>query len=110
MSNCLNGMAPRNIEYIFELVPRKNRSVACEFNGGNWIRSLRSKITLLVQIEEFISLWIRLQDFYLQPQVPNSITWKWSLDNVFIVNLAYKVQSIKSCSHIKSSLAMEGKG
>jgi hypothetical protein len=64
----LNGMAPRNLApNLFELVSRKNKSVACEFNGENWIRSLRNKITSSVQIEEFVSLWIRLHEFHLQP-------------------------------------------
>ncbi|WVZ89665.1 LOW QUALITY PROTEIN: hypothetical protein U9M48_036039 [Paspalum notatum var. saurae] len=82
--NWLDGMAPRNLApHLFELVPRKNKSVACEINGGNWIRSLRSKITSTVQIEEFVSLWITLQDFQLQPKVLDSITWKWNPNGVF---------------------------
>jgi hypothetical protein len=84
-------MAPRNLAPIlFELVSRKNKSVVYEFNGENWIRSLRNKITSSIQIEEFISFWIRLHEFHLQPQVSDSITWKWSSDDAFTVNLAYK--------------------
>jgi hypothetical protein len=50
-------MVPRNLApHLFELVSRKNKSVANEINDGNWIRSLRSKITSMVQIEEFVSL------------------------------------------------------
>jgi hypothetical protein len=75
----LDGMAPRNLApHLFELVSRKNKSVAIEINDGNWIRSLRGKITSTVQIEEFVSLLFRLHDFHLQPQVPDSITWKWN--------------------------------
>jgi hypothetical protein len=37
----LDGMAPRNLApHLFELVSRKNKSVAIEINDGNWIRSL----------------------------------------------------------------------
>jgi hypothetical protein len=53
----LDDMAPRNLApHLFELVSRKNKSVANEINDVNWIRPLRSKITSMVQIEEFVSL------------------------------------------------------
>jgi hypothetical protein len=53
----LDDMAPRNLApHLFKLVSRKNKSVAIEINDGNWIRSLRGKITYTVQIEEFVSL------------------------------------------------------
>jgi hypothetical protein len=99
----LDGMAPRNLApHLFELVSRKNKSVAIEINDGNWIRSLRGKITSTVQIEEFVSLWFRLHDFHLQPQVPDSIAWKWNPDGVFTVKSAYNAQFIGSYNHINS--------
>ena len=99
----LDGMAPRNLApHLFELVSRKNKSVAIEINDGNWIRSLRGKITSTVQIEEFVSLWFRLHDFHLQPQVLDSITWKWNPDGVFTIKSVYNAQFIGSYSHINS--------
>jgi|SRR5688572_14914905 hypothetical protein len=98
-------MTPRNLApNLFELVSKKNKSVACEFIGENWIRSLRNKITSSVEIEDFVSLSIRLHEFHLQPQVSNSITWKWSPDGVFTVNSAYKAQFIGSYTNIKTGL------
>jgi hypothetical protein len=50
-------LTPRNLApHLFELVSRKNKSVVIEINDGNWIRSLRGKITSTVQIEEFVFL------------------------------------------------------
>jgi hypothetical protein len=63
---------------------------------------LRGKITSTVQIEEFVSLWFRLHDFHLQPQVSDSITWKWNPDGVFMVKSTYNAQFIGSYSHINS--------
>jgi hypothetical protein len=39
-------MAPRNIApHLFDLIPRKNNSVAHELSGQHWIKTLRSRIT-----------------------------------------------------------------
>lgn len=37
-----------------------------ELTNNNWIRTLRGKITTAIQIEEFASLWIRIQNVHLQ--------------------------------------------
>jgi hypothetical protein len=59
--NWLDGMASRNIApHLFNLILRKNYSVARELSGEHWIKTLRSRITSTVQIEEFLSLWTRL--------------------------------------------------
>jgi hypothetical protein len=73
----LDGEAPRNIApHLFKLVKRKNKSVAQELSNNAWIEALRNKITTSTQIEEFVSLWIRIQHIHLQPDVADSITWK----------------------------------
>ncbi|WVZ57411.1 hypothetical protein U9M48_007799 [Paspalum notatum var. saurae] len=40
------------------------------------------EITTAVQIEEFVSLWIRLQQVHLQPEIEDAITWKWTSDGI----------------------------
>ena len=62
--------------HLFELVKRKNKSVAQELSNNAWIEALRNKVTTSTQIEEFVSLWIRIQHIHLQPDVADSITWK----------------------------------
>ena len=47
-----------------------------ELRNNNWMRSLTRKITSAVHIEEFVSLWIRIQDVHLQQGVQDSITWR----------------------------------
>jgi hypothetical protein len=67
--NRLDGEAPRYLTpNLFRLVSRKNRMVQHEFNN-NWVRSIRGRITSTVHIEEFVSLWIWIQDVHLQHNV-----------------------------------------
>jgi hypothetical protein len=42
---------------------RKSSTNTRELSGQHWIKTMRSKITSTIQIEEFVSLWTRLQDF-----------------------------------------------
>ena len=51
-----------------------------EITNDTWIRALRRKITTATQVEEFISLLIRLQNILLQPAVEDKVTWKWLAD------------------------------
>ena len=58
----LDGEAPKNLApHLFELVKRKNRTVQQELNNNSWIRLLRGKITTATHLEEFVSLWLRVQ-------------------------------------------------
>jgi hypothetical protein len=100
----LDGMAPRNIAlHLFDLISRKNNSVSRELSREHWIKTLRSRITSTVQIEEFVSLWTRLCDFQLQPDSPDTIVWNRSLDGIFSVKLAYRAQFIGSYSHLNAN-------
>ena len=69
----LDGEAPRNLApHLFQLVKRKNRSVQQELQNNKWIRSLQGKITTATQVE-FVSLWLRIQNIHLQPDMQDSI-------------------------------------
>ena len=51
--------------HLFELVKQKNKTVEQELCNSNWITSLCGEIASLVQLEEFVSLWIQIQDTHL---------------------------------------------
>jgi hypothetical protein len=69
----VDGEAPRNLApHLFELVRRKNRSVQQELHNHAWIWALRGRITTATHVEEFVSLWIRLQNIQLQPGMQDS--------------------------------------
>lgn len=71
--NWLEGEAPRNLtQNLFQLAKRKNKTVHQEQVENAWIRSLRD-ITSAIHVEEFISLWIRIQNVQLLPKVHDSI-------------------------------------
>ena len=75
--NWLDGHAPRYLApNLFCLISRKNRTVKQELRNNNWMHKLGRKITSAVHIEEFVSLWIRIQDVHLQQGVQNTIIWR----------------------------------
>ena len=75
--NWLDGQAPRYLApNLFRLVSRRNRTVQQELRNNNWMHKLGRKITSAVHIEEFVSLWIRIQDVHLQQGVQNTIIWR----------------------------------
>jgi len=91
--NWLEGEAPRYLApNLFWLVSRRNRTVQQELRNNNWMRSLRGKITSAVHIEEFVSLWIRIQDVHLQQGIQDSITWQWTQDGTYSTRSAYRIQ------------------
>ena len=63
-----------------------------ELQNNNWMRSLRRKITSAVHTEEFVSLWIRIQDVHLQQGVQDSIIWQWTQDGTYSTRSAYRIQ------------------
>jgi hypothetical protein len=102
-NNWLDGEAPRYLApNLFRLATRKNRTVIQELRNNNWIRSLRGRITSATHVEEFVSLWIRIQDVHLLQGVPDSITWKWTPDGTYSTRSAYRMQFCGSFSTFRS--------
>jgi hypothetical protein len=92
-NNWLDGEAPKYLApSLFTMVRRKNKSVQQELRNNNWIRSLRGHITTATHIEEFVSLWIRIQEVHLVQGVKDSITWKWTPDGNYSTRSAYRIQ------------------
>jgi hypothetical protein len=56
------------------------------------MHSLRGEITTAVHIEDFVSLWIRIQDVHLQQGTQDSITWRWTPDGAYSTRSAYRIQ------------------
>jgi hypothetical protein len=66
---------------------------------------VRNKITTTTEIVEFVSLWTRIQDVHLLPGVPDTITWKWTPDGVFVRFYgAYRGHLLGSFRHLKVDL------
>jgi len=92
-ASLLDEEAPRNLaSHIFELVMRKNKTVEQEMRNDAWISALRNKITTTVQLQEFVALWIRLQDVSLQSEMQDTISWRWSSDEQYSPRSAYHIQ------------------
>jgi hypothetical protein len=104
----LDGAGPRHLApHLFDLAKRKNRSVKQELQNNSWIRSLSGQITTAVQIEEFISLWIRFQNIHLTPGIRDSIVWRWTTDDTYSTRLAYRMQFKGSYKGFQSNLMWE---
>jgi hypothetical protein len=103
--NWLDGEAPKNLApHLFELVSRKNRSVQQELHNGRWMHYLRNRVNTTEYIEEFVSLWIRIQAVHLQPGVRDSIIWRWTANGFYSTRSAYRIQFKGSYGIFKSHL------
>jgi hypothetical protein len=59
----LDGKVPKNLAaHLFELVRMKNKTVHQELSQDAWIQTVGRKITTSSQLQEFVSLWIHIQD------------------------------------------------
>jgi len=75
-----------------DLTKRKNRSVQQELHNASWTNHLSGWINTAEQLEEFVSLWLRVQAIELQQDVEDSITWRWTADDCSSARSAYTVQ------------------
>jgi hypothetical protein len=101
----LDGEAPRNLApHLFKLIRRKNKSVAQELTNSAWIQSLRGKITTTTQLEEFVYLWTRIRQVSLQPDVEDTLVWKWTQHGIYSSSSAYRAQFLGSYINHKISL------
>jgi len=67
-------------------------TVRQKLHNGNWIRALRAHITTTTQLQEFVGLWTRLQNVQLQPDVQDTIIWKWTAEGAYSTSSAYMIQ------------------
>jgi hypothetical protein len=89
----LDGEAPKNLApHLFQLVRRKNKTVQQELTNDAWIETLRGEISTATQLQEFVSLWVCIQDVNLQPDLDDQIIWKWTNDGIYSNRSAYRAQ------------------
>jgi len=101
----LDGEAPMNLApNLFLMVARKGRSVRQELQSNNWVNRLRNRINTAEQVEEFISLWLRIQTVQLQEGVNDSITWRWTANGSYTTRSAYRIQFKGAYSAFSSNL------
>jgi hypothetical protein len=100
-SNWLDSEAPRHLAL---LVKRKNISVQLELRNNSWIRLLSGRITTAIQVEEFVSPWIRIQNINLTPGVRDYIVWRWTADGTYSTKSTYRIQLRGSYVSFRSDL------
>jgi len=101
----LDDQAPKYLApNLFRLLSRTNRTVQQELRNNNWMHKLARKITSPIHIEEFVSLWIRIQDVHLQQGIQDTITWRWTNDGNYSTRSAYRIQFRGSLLHFGTDL------
>jgi hypothetical protein len=75
-----------------------------ELHNGRWMHYLRNRVSTTEHIEEFASLWIRIQAIHLQPGMRDSIIWRWTANGSYSTRSAYRIQFKGSYGIFKSDL------
>jgi hypothetical protein len=76
---------------LFRHSKRKNRTVKDAITGDKWVLDVDHNMTVQL-IEEFLSLWTRLQGVTLMPQHEDKIIWMHTVDCNYTASSAYKIQ------------------
>jgi len=91
-SRWLQGEAPATLyPVLFKHSKRKNRIVQDALTEDKWIRDVDHNMSHQV-IQEFVSLWERLQEVILQPTQHDQITWLHTSDGQYSASSAYRLQ------------------
>ena len=73
-------------------------------NNSTWIKTLHHKITTATHVEQFVSLWTRIQLVHLQPEREDQIKWKWTADGKYSARSAYRAQFIGTYNRHQTKL------
>uniref|UniRef100_A0A453EVM2 Reverse transcriptase zinc-binding domain-containing protein n=1 Tax=Aegilops tauschii subsp. strangulata TaxID=200361 RepID=A0A453EVM2_AEGTS len=78
----LDGIRPKDIApKIYDISNKKNCSVHKALLNGYWISQVKvASITSSEHIAQFAALWERLTHIQLNPDMQDSITWKFTAD------------------------------
>jgi uncharacterized membrane protein len=68
---------------------RKRRTLADGLANQPWIRDIKGALTVQALVQ-FLEIRQRLQDFALDPVMPDRLEWKWSSSGQFSTGPAYK--------------------
>ena len=98
----LDGEAPRNLApQLFDLVQRKNKTVAQELTNNSWISALQNKIASADQLEELVSFWIRIQKVHLYSELRGLNHLEMDTRCIYSARSTYRAQFIGSFRSFK---------
>jgi hypothetical protein len=91
-SRWLQGEAPASLyPTLFRHSRRKNRTVKDAITSDKWVSDVDHNMTVQL-IEEYLSLWARLQGVILLPQQEDRILWLHTSDCKYTASSAYRIQ------------------
>jgi hypothetical protein len=90
----LDGRCPKDIApLIFKVSKRKNYTVNKALNSNFWVSQVNTQEGFSVEyIVQFTNLWEMLHAIHFDPNVPDSISWKFTNDGSYSSKTAYKMQ------------------
>ena len=92
--NChwLEGIVLRHaLPTLYKQSRRRKISVKEDLTGSLWI-SLCTPLIELQFLTEYTWLWNKVQIITLQPEIPDSITWKWTASGLYTASSAYHMK------------------
>jgi hypothetical protein len=93
-SHWLQGEAPASLyPALFRHSRRKNRTVKEAITCDKWVSDVDHNMTVQL-IEEYLSLWVRIQDVALLPQQEDKILWLHTADGKYTASSAYRIQFV----------------
>jgi hypothetical protein len=67
----------------------KSRLVSDALLGDCWIRDISGSLSVLA-LQQYVSLWVRIQQVQLHPNSPDRFIWKWSSSQQYSSASAYQ--------------------
>ena len=91
----LDGIRPKDIAPKIYIFNKKNCLVHKALLNGYWISQVKvASIVSSEHIAQFAALWERLTHIQLNPDMQDSITWKFTADGHYSAASAYRAQFI----------------
>lgn len=79
-----------------------------ELHNANWIKAVRS-LSTQQQLQEFVSLWAKMQSIALQPETHDMFQWKCTNDGQYSTKTAYNAQFAGSFCRFKTNKIWKAK-
>lgn len=100
-SSWLQGSTAKNLApNLFSKAKRKQITVHKALQSNKWISHI-SPITSVVEFQEYVQLWEKVQEIQLDNNSEDTIIWRWTSDREYSSKSAYRVQFEGSYSKLR---------
>jgi len=88
------GRCPKDIvPDIYSMSRKKKRSLHDALSDNRWIRDIMLRPNFNIHhLEQFIDLWAIAREVSLNPEITDTIRWKWTTNGEYSAASAYRAQ------------------